>query len=244
MKYVGSKQKISKYIVPIIQKYIDDNKITQYIEPFVGGASIIDKIDCNFKYGFDIDEIPISIFNHYKKFPQDLDRLPKIISKEDFYKIRDDKSYPNWFRSSIMLFASYNSRVYGGCYGAMAKIKDGTIRNYYQEAINNLRKQLPLLKNIKFQQMDYKDLIAENCVIYNDPPYTSGIGYSIKFDHNKFWNWVREMSKNNIVITSEYEAPDDFECIWEMPVKTHMNNRNKLNKIEKLFIWKGNKNEN
>lgn len=37
MKYVGSKNKISKYIVPIIQKHIDENEIRTYIEPFVGG---------------------------------------------------------------------------------------------------------------------------------------------------------------------------------------------------------------
>lgn len=39
MKYIGSKNKISKYIIPIIQKAIDDNNITVYYEPFVGGES-------------------------------------------------------------------------------------------------------------------------------------------------------------------------------------------------------------
>lgn len=38
MKYMGSKSRISKYIVPIIQKYIDENGIKTYIEPFVGGG--------------------------------------------------------------------------------------------------------------------------------------------------------------------------------------------------------------
>lgn len=38
MKYVGSKNRISKHIVPIIQSYIDDNNIRSYYEPFVGGA--------------------------------------------------------------------------------------------------------------------------------------------------------------------------------------------------------------
>lgn len=38
MKYVGNKNKISKYIVPIIQKYIDENEIQTYVEPFVGGG--------------------------------------------------------------------------------------------------------------------------------------------------------------------------------------------------------------
>ena len=47
MKYMGSKSRIAKYIVPIIQKYIDENRITTYFEPFVGGANVIDKIDCD-----------------------------------------------------------------------------------------------------------------------------------------------------------------------------------------------------
>ena len=36
MKYMGSKSRIAKYIVPILQKCIDDNNITTYIEPFAG----------------------------------------------------------------------------------------------------------------------------------------------------------------------------------------------------------------
>jgi len=38
MKYVGSKARIAKDIVPIIQKCIDDNGIELYVEPFVGGG--------------------------------------------------------------------------------------------------------------------------------------------------------------------------------------------------------------
>lgn len=34
MKYMGSKSRITKYIIPVIQKYIDMNNITTYIEPF------------------------------------------------------------------------------------------------------------------------------------------------------------------------------------------------------------------
>lgn len=40
MKYMGSKSRIAKYIVPIIQKYIDENRITTYFEPFVCGANV------------------------------------------------------------------------------------------------------------------------------------------------------------------------------------------------------------
>ena len=46
MKYVGSKNRLAKELAPIIQSYItDDTK--GYLEPFVGGANIIDKIKPN-----------------------------------------------------------------------------------------------------------------------------------------------------------------------------------------------------
>ena len=50
---MGSKSRIAKYIVPIIQKYIDDTNCKYYLEPFVGGANVIDKIKCDTKIGSD-----------------------------------------------------------------------------------------------------------------------------------------------------------------------------------------------
>lgn len=55
MKYVGSKNKLSKELVPIIQSYIT-NDTKGYLEPFVGGANMIDKIKCRQKIGCDIHE--------------------------------------------------------------------------------------------------------------------------------------------------------------------------------------------
>lgn len=37
MKYVGSKNKLAKELVPIVQSYIN-NDTKGYLEPFVGGA--------------------------------------------------------------------------------------------------------------------------------------------------------------------------------------------------------------
>lgn len=45
MQYMGSKNRYAKYIVPIIQKYIDDNNITKYLEPFVGGQILLIKFN-------------------------------------------------------------------------------------------------------------------------------------------------------------------------------------------------------
>jgi len=47
IKYLGSKSRIAKHIVPILQKEIDDNNINTYIEPFCGGCNLVDKIECD-----------------------------------------------------------------------------------------------------------------------------------------------------------------------------------------------------
>lgn len=52
MKYIGSKNRLSKEIAPIIQSYINENT-KGYLEPFVGGANMIDKIKCDNKIGYD-----------------------------------------------------------------------------------------------------------------------------------------------------------------------------------------------
>ena len=44
------------------------------------------------------------------------------------------------------------------------------------------------------------------------------------------------MSENNIVIVSELQAPNDFECVWEQPVIRTQNARIRETSVEKLFI--------
>ena len=46
MKYIGSKAKFADEIVAILQGYISEYKIKQYVEPFAGGFNVIDKVQC------------------------------------------------------------------------------------------------------------------------------------------------------------------------------------------------------
>ena len=87
MKYVGSKNRLAKELAPIIQKYIDDNKIERYIEPFVGGANMIDKIKCKKKIGIDIHEELIELL----KYVQRGGALPTTITEDEYINTRDNK---------------------------------------------------------------------------------------------------------------------------------------------------------
>jgi hypothetical protein len=58
----------------------------------------------------------------------------------------------------------------------------------------------------------------------------------VVIDHEKFWDWARKMSKNNIVVISEYKAPKDFHCFKKIGKgKTNAGKESKGN--EKLFIF-------
>ena len=87
IKYLGSKNKIAKNIVPIIQRCIDENNITTYIEPFVGGANVIDKIKCDNKIGSDTNKYLIALLNKLKNEP---DCFPSEISKEHYADVKND----------------------------------------------------------------------------------------------------------------------------------------------------------
>lgn len=95
MKYVGSKNRLAKDIVPIIQSYIDNNHITHYWEPMVGGANMIDKIQCSRKFGSDIHPYLIALL---KQAQTDTSVFPATISEEEYKTVRaNPQNYPDWY---------------------------------------------------------------------------------------------------------------------------------------------------
>ena len=49
MKYMGGKNRIAKFVLPIMIKEANEKGITTWVEPFVGGANMIDKVPNNFQ---------------------------------------------------------------------------------------------------------------------------------------------------------------------------------------------------
>lgn len=237
MKYVGSKNRLSKQIAPIIQSYIDNMPNCRgYLEPFVGGANMIDKIKCQHKYGSDAHKYLIALLRHIQR---DVNDVPDTISKDEYDAVRANMTaYPNWYVGLVGFCASYNAKWFGG-YANEVKTKVGTVRNYTDEAIRNLKKQAQYLKDIEFSCRTFQECNPNisDFVIYCDPPYRDTTKYSTSdFDYDKFYTWCQEMAKTNIVLISEYWMPEDgFECIWEGKLKCTLDKANRTDKTEKLY---------
>ncbi len=245
MKYIGSKQKLAKDIVPILQKLINDNNIKAYIEPFVGGANLIDKVKCNKRIGGDINPYLIELLRDTRDFKID---FPTEVTREHYLDVKNDyllngNKYSNTYKGCVGFLSAFRGKFFDS-YAGHNYESQGKVRNNYIESKKNLIKQAPLLKGIEFYCMPYNELpITNKSLIYCDIPYKDTYGYNVSFDHEAFYKWCKEMAdKGHIVVISEYDMPNEFECIWSKSVKVCLMAQSDRNvKVEKLFIYRGNK---
>lgn len=110
---MGSKNKLAKELSPIIQSYVDKG-CKGYLEPFVGGANMIDKINCDKKYGSDNHKYLIALLQNLDK----LELLDKeFVTKEHYSDVRNCfnnnlEMFDDWYIGAIGFLASYNGRFF------------------------------------------------------------------------------------------------------------------------------------
>ncbi len=237
MKYMGSKNRFAKELLPIILKGRTANQC--YCEPMVGGANLMDKVKGE-RLGADINECLISMWNSLLHGW----RPKEHYTKEEYLDIKNYQSqYPRYVVGYVGINCSYSGKWFGG-YAGITQTKGG-LRDYQKEAFNNTIKQLKNLKGCCFVASDYKTLaIPEDSIIYCDPPYEGTTKYKDGFNHVEFWEWCRTKGREgHKVYVSEYNAPDDFVCVWKKEAKSSLSANGVIGgsktSIEKLFVYGG-----
>ena len=228
MVYMGSKNRIAKELIPIITEKLKPNQ--WYVEPFVGGANMIDKIEHPYKLGADNNKYLIALLEAV----QNGQELPEYINKDEYIAVKTNKdNYPDWYVGFVGFVSSFRAKFFGG-YSGYCTTKTGIQRNYIKERINNILKQN--LDGIKLVCSSYDALdIPANSIIYCDPPYNGTTKYKDSFDSDAFWQWCRDKAKEgHTVYVSEYNAPEDFKCIWEKQINSNLGGTSKT-ATEKLF---------
>jgi DNA adenine methylase len=244
MKYMGSKNRIAKEILPIILKDRKENQY--YVEPFCGGLGTFDKVT-GLRIANDKNKYLIAMW----KGLQENRPRPHEISKELYSKARMEFNngtnieFDDFMIGWIGFMGSFNGRFfdggYSGKYPKNRTDKNGVVRDYIDEQIRNTEKQVQLLQGAEFYSCDYDKLsYPENSIIYCDIPYKDTKQYSTSkdFNHSNFWQWCRDMTaKGHTVFVSEYSAPNDFKCIWSKEVTNSMHTTNTSKPTERLFSY-------
>lgn len=234
MKYMGSKNRFAKELLPIILK--DRTKEQYYVEPFAGGMNLIDKVDGNRI----ANDVHTELIEMWKALVCENWQPPLTVSEEDYKNAKTNKTKISEALNGYIGFNSYGGKWYAG----YRRDKQGK-RDYWKEHYNNIMKQVPKLNGVKFTNFSFTDLeIPKNSIIYCDPPYEGTTKYNNKFDHILFWDWVRTKSKQgNKVYVSEYNAPSDFVCVWQKDAKSTFSANGVVGgtkkSTERLFIYCG-----
>lgn len=232
---MGSKRRIAKEIIPIILKDLHTDQ--WYVEPFVGGCNLIDKVDHQYKIGADNNTYLIAMW----KALQNGWIPPTQLSKEEYMNIKDDYKtqggiYPDYLIGYVGFNCSFRSKWWGGYNG------NDLTRDYMGQTNRSTMKQVPFIfiKDIVFYNDGYETLvIPDKSIIYCDPPYANTTKYGkVEFDSDRFWQWCREKAtEGHKVFISEYNAPEDFICIWQKEISSNLG-ATKKTATEKLFIHK------
>lgn len=235
MKYMGSKARLSKQILPIILR--DWEQGQWYVEPFAGGMNSI----CEVEGSRIANDIHSPLIQMWRELVGGWE--PRKVSKEEYLKVRTgQKEYPDYFVGWVGFNCSYSGKWFGGFAGE-TKTKAGLVRDYQAEAIKNVGRQVDKMRGVVFQNQPYYELdLPPRSIVYCDPPYEGTTKYANDFDHSRFWDWVRSASKQgHTVFVSEYAAPDDFECVWQKEVKSSLSANGKgggsKSSVEKLFKY-------
>lgn len=242
---MGSKAKHAKEIIKAI--FDTPNvywEIKNWLEPFVGGCNLMKYLpEGMICWGNDINPYLIGMFKALQKGW----KIPERID-EECYKICKENAKltfnPSLDELALIGFVGIGCSYAGKWFGGYARGNNnkGNPRNYCLESKNNLLNQIKEIKNFKdviFSNKSYDEMYIpkEKSIIYCDPPYKGTTKYKNNFNHDKFWQWCNEqIEKGHKVFVSEYQAPDDWQCIWHKQVNSSLTKNTGSKKgIEKLF---------
>lgn len=107
MQYFGGKAKIAKYIVSYLESVRKEGQV--FVEPFVGGASIISKMSGDRK-AFDYNEYLIEMY----KGAQSGYELPDYISEEQYKYIKENRDEDKVLTGFVGFGCSFAGKWFGG----------------------------------------------------------------------------------------------------------------------------------
>lgn len=215
MKYFGGKSRIAKQLATYMQPFVD--RAGSYVEPFVGGANVIQHVKCDERIACDANRALITMWEAVADGWQP----PTSLSEAEYENL---KLWDDW-QDPLTAFAAVGCSFGGKWWGGYARgANKGVSRQYALESRNKIQKTRPRFYGVRWLHRDYQSApYPEGCVIYCDPPYAGTTGYpgaKESFDSPSFWQWCKEMAyAGHDVFISEYVAPEDFVPVLSIPHK-------------------------
>jgi|688.fasta_scaffold315640_2 site-specific DNA-adenine methylase len=210
--YQGGKKRIGKRIYAVIrsleQQLVGDDKLP-YFEPFVGMGGVLRHFARESDRKVTACDANIDLILMWKALQKGW-KPPTKCTREQYERLKESHEHSPE-RAFLGIVASYGSIFFNGYRLQYDK-------KFLDEGYRGLMDIRPDILNVRFlnaRSYDKHQPIGK--LIYCDPPYLNNrlcSQYFQDFDHNHFWDIMREWSRHNIVVISESIAPKDFKKIW------------------------------
>ena len=227
-RYLGGKSRIYKKLINFMEA--ERGKDMTWVEPFMGSGKVLFNVKGP-RIGNDINHELIALF----KAVQNGYEPPDKVTEDEYNHMKHHQDlYPDHLKGFVSFACSFGGKRWDSYARGFNSLSPLT---YPECGKKNIMKNKHKMKGVSLYSGDYKELlIPPKSLIYCDPPYINTTGYGFEFDHDEFYDWCRQkVDEGHLVFVSEYEAPEDFECVWSKKAFVSLE-RNKINhKEEKLF---------
>lgn len=210
MWYMGGKFRQGRAIADTLKPYINEN--TTYVEPFLGGANSAARIARDCKPGHMIlsDILRPLVLMHEKCYNEGTDWMRLDVTREEYDRYKRDKPQ----NDPMTAWLGLGYQIMGDYFSSFCPYKAKSARNGQRRTIEWMRN----CEDVEFLCCSYDELeIPDGAVVYCDPPYANSdaIKYTVGFDHDKFWQWVRNLSQRCVVVCSTFDPPEDFVTVHD-----------------------------
>lgn len=236
MRYVGGKSKIAGRIATAILENSTSSGL--YIEPFVGGGSVLAKLAPYFDrtIAADAHEDLILMWQAVQ-----MGWIPPAVTYERYQELRYSGE-----ASAERGFAGFGGSFGGRWFEGFARggFNGDTPRNHQAESSRAVMKINSAISGsqVAFIHSDYRNLPIGNepAVIYCDPPYAGSLhDYNPgAFDTEQFWSHAKDWTaQGHEVFVSEYVAPPGWTSIWSAPKRQSLVVGSSEREIRTEHLW-------
>lgn len=246
MRYMGGKFRQSKQIAEYVNS-VKPSGDWVYVEPFCGGmwsaCRVVQECGPSRVIFNDVNKPLMLLWE--KCLKEGVDWLPVDAEEvEANYPMRrrvqdDNDPLTAWYGIAL----SFGGKWFGG----VARHHKGAVEESYEPERKSMCRKIDVLSScdVTIEHGDYTNVgIPDGAVVYCDPPYEgrTKAHYFDGFDYAVFWQWVRDLSKRCIVVTSCFDCPGDFVAVheWGDTVVRHLNSKGSDGTNEKLVVHNAN----
>lgn len=229
LAYVGGKFRQSKVWAPKILELT--TKRFLYIEPFCGGASMLEKLAPHFVHAYAGDLNPDLVIM-WQDVQNGLARdYPEVVTAEDHATLKN-APVGSPHRAFVGFGCSFAGMWFATFHDGAAKTKRAIL------------KSADKIERVQFIHRSYEEwdsFVTCDSVVYCDPPYQGTMKFKANgpapFDYEKFWETMRRWrSIGADVFVSEYNAPADWTCVSELDLaKTVSSTKTGQRQLDKLW---------